>query len=822
MKNILIALLVSLASLSFAQSATKTMLRLPDTGETTSYTTTPGADADYTIYPPFFIDNGNGTVTDTVTGLMWQKADGGEMTVENAAIFCDNLTLGGYTDWRLPNAHEGFSILNHGHTNPALDNTIFTTSTAQYWWSGDHQANDATRIWVTNAGGGIGNHPKSETISAGGTKRFHARAVRETHPPVVLPNRFTDTGDGTIKDHVTGLIWQQIPFSDTLTWEQALGYAENLVLAGQSDWRLPNIKELQSLNDENLFNPSVNPAFFSTIGVKKYWSSTTLPNQTGQAWYLDTRFGITTYRLKTQKNYLLAVRGPQEEAPVAAAHRNVILIIADDLGADYCGFYENHLDTVNMPNIRRLLHRGVVFSNAWSNPICSPTRAGILTGRYSFRTGVGDAVGPGSAVLDTAEITIPRLLNIYAPGSISKANIGKWHLHNQMPATNLLFPNLMGYDHYTGNFNGQLPDYYNWTKVTNSMSAPVTNYATTETANDAISWIKGQGNKPFFVWLAFNAPHTPLHLPPAGLHSFTTLSGTPDDIAANPKLYFKASVEALDHEIGRLFDSLTVYNLWDSTDIIFIGDNGDDPAVAQTNKAKGSIYQGGVTVPFIIAGPSVVNPGRTSDALVNTQDLFATILEMYGDKDWTAHIPANKPVDAKSILPILKNEATQIRPWTFTEVFKDPTVAGDGKAIRNMAFKLLNFDNGNVLFYNLANDPNETTNLLTGGLDMVQATNYNYLCHEMTTLLGTNTFCSSLLPVAGLEQGDKETEAFPNPFSAHIYLSGNVVSELVNPFGQVIFSGKNIEVQDFSGLANGVYFLKIAENGIHIVKMIKS
>ena len=84
------------------------------------------------------------------------------------------------------------------------------------------------------------------------------------------------------------------------------------------------------------------------------------------------------------------------------AQRNVILIIADDLGSDYCGFYENHVDTAKMPNIRRLLARGVRFRNAWSNPLCSPTRAGILTGRYSFRTGVGTAVGGTSPVLDTA------------------------------------------------------------------------------------------------------------------------------------------------------------------------------------------------------------------------------------------------------------------------------------------------------------------------------------------------------------------------------------------------------------------------------------
>ena len=150
------------------------------------------------------------------------------------------------------------------------------------------------------------------------------------------------------------------------------------------------------------------------------------------------------------------------------AQRNVILIIADDLGTDYLGFYEDHQDTVAVPNIRKLLGKGVRFTNAMSNPVCSATRAGMLTGRYSFRTGVGGIVGGvgGSGVLNTTELTIPRLLNIYKPNGIAKANIGKWHLQNAMPASNLYNPNIMGYDHFACNFIGQFTMYHNLTKVT--------------------------------------------------------------------------------------------------------------------------------------------------------------------------------------------------------------------------------------------------------------------------------------------------------------------------------------------------------------------
>ncbi|MFN5334246.1 MAG: DUF1566 domain-containing protein, partial [Bacteroidota bacterium] len=298
-------------AISFAQSVIKTMIHLPDTGVKTGYTSTFGEDNDFNFFTPLFNINNNGTVIDQVTGLMWQQTDGGEMTIENAIQYCDTLTLGGFSDWRLPNAHEAFSILNHQYANPALDITIFTKTTAEYWWTSNRQANDISKVWATNAGGGIGNHPKTETLSAGGTKRFHVRAVRETNVPQIIPNHFSDNGNGTITDNLTDLIWQKIPFSDSLTWEQALIYADTLTAGGYDDWRLPNIKELRSINDESLINPSLNKIYFSISDARKYWSSTTLPNQTTKAWYLYTQFGITTYDVKTNKHNSICVRGNQ-------------------------------------------------------------------------------------------------------------------------------------------------------------------------------------------------------------------------------------------------------------------------------------------------------------------------------------------------------------------------------------------------------------------------------------------------------------------------------------------------------------------------------
>lgn len=278
----------------------------------------------------------------------------------------------------------------------------------------------------------------------------------------------------------------------------------------------------------------------------------------------------------------------------ASAQRNVLLIIADDLGKDYCGFYTDHKDTVTMPNIRALAAAGVTFNNAWANPLCSPTRAGILTGRYSFRTGVGTVIdSPGSAELDTAELTIPRVLKKYA--DYAAATVGKWHLHTTTPASRI-YPNLMGYDYYAGNFLGALPDYFAWNKIENGTSkGTITTYATTETVNDAINWL-GQQTKPWFLWVGFNAPHAPYHLPPQELHTVTGLSGTQMDINRNPEKYFKAMAQAMDTEIGRLLVWLKTNNHFDSTDIIFIGDNGTAQRVGQiadTGRSKGTIYQYG-------------------------------------------------------------------------------------------------------------------------------------------------------------------------------------------------------------------------------------
>lgn len=224
--------------------------QLPHTGQTVDATATFGENSDYTLNPLSYTDNADGTITDNVTGLMGQKADAGESTWEAALARAAEVTTGGYSDWRLPTPHELFGILNFNNGNPAAMNTTFfpvnPAGAAEYWWSSDIYGTDGTRVWCTNSGGGLGPKPKSETISAGGTFRYHARYGRG--PKASGGHRYFDNLDGTISDTGTGLMWTQVP-GPAVTWTEALDYAENLTLAGHTDWRLPNIKEFESLTD---------------------------------------------------------------------------------------------------------------------------------------------------------------------------------------------------------------------------------------------------------------------------------------------------------------------------------------------------------------------------------------------------------------------------------------------------------------------------------------------------------------------------------------------------------------------------------------------
>lgn len=507
---------------------------------------------------------------------------------------------------------------------------------------------------------------------------------------------------------------------------------------------------------------------------------------------------------------------------LAHAQKNTLVIIADDVSPDYFGCFSSTTDTANTPNIRALAARGVKFTKVWSAPVCSPARAAMLTGRYPFRTGVGGVITTtASPQLDTAEISIAKLLKYHSPVAYNTACVGKWHLTANVAAKRLN-PNKLGFDLYSGNFNGSIPNYYKYARIKNGAVDTVTVYATTQTVNDAINWMDTMtANRPFFLWLAFNAPHDPYHLPPATLCNTTGLSGTTANISAFPEKYFKAALEAMDTEIGRLFTYLTVHNLADSTNIIFMGDNGNQQQVAQiasTTKSKGTIYDYGVRVPMIAAGPSVLNGNRTSNELITGTDLLATIAELNGLTNWKSAVPASKQMDSRSFLPVLKNQSTGNRSWLFSETFNTPTTSDDGKTIRNQDYHLLRFDNGKEEFYNQTLDAEETNDLLLNKSAMTTAdiSNYRFLCDSMATLTGV----SGCLTI-GLNENEHidNTRFYPNPTTGILMLqtdeelnNSDLKITIATIYGQQLGAYKPAiggESIDISALADGMYFVTI-------------
>ena len=390
---------------------------------------------------------------------------------------------------------------------------------------------------------------------------------------------------------------------------------------------------------------------------------------------------------------------------VFAQPANILVIIADDLGADSFPLTGTGGTLPPMPNISALKNSGVLFRNAHSQPTCSPTRACMLTGRHAFRTGIGaQLTGATSPQLQTSEFTLPEAFAANAGLGYSLAMFGKWHL-NSGAGTNDTPRTVGGWPSFAGTISGALPDYSAWTKITNNVSAATTTYATTDVANDVISFIQSRpSGTPWFAWAAFNAPHSPLHVPPAALHSY----GTP---TTNRGMY-EAMCQALDTEVGRV---LATVNLG-TTHVIFVGDNGTPANVIQTpyNAAhsKETIYEGGTRVPLIIAGPSVVSPNRNSDVPVHVVDLYSTILEL-ASIDVAATQPSTNPVDSRSLLPVLQNNTESSRVVMSQMFSADLATSVSGRVITDAAgYTLLQFDDGHEELFNVTTDVNQGTNLL--------------------------------------------------------------------------------------------------------------
>ena len=239
--------------------------KVPNTGQTIVYVA--GDNGTHaSVNPMSYTDNGDSTVTDNVTGLMWQKQDNGSSMNWFAAVpYCEGLSLGGHDDWRLPSEKELHSIVNYGALLPAITASVFpNTQSASYFSSTTYVAApsfawlfpfyDATALWGHKSAPG------------------YARCVRLGQSQPV--QSFNDNGDGTVTDNVTRIMWQKQDDGSDRNWENSVKYCAALSLLGHKDWRLPNIKELNSIVDLTTYNPAISPVYFSTASSSFYWSST--------------------------------------------------------------------------------------------------------------------------------------------------------------------------------------------------------------------------------------------------------------------------------------------------------------------------------------------------------------------------------------------------------------------------------------------------------------------------------------------------------------------------------------------------------------------
>jgi arylsulfatase A-like enzyme len=394
---------------------------------------------------------------------------------------------------------------------------------------------------------------------------------------------------------------------------------------------------------------------------------------------------------------------------------NILFIIADDLGKDAINGFSEGIIKPNTTNIDVIRNNGISFSNFWSNPTCTPTRASIITGKYGYRTGlksVGDE-------LSISETTLQEYINTQTNNKYASAIVGKWHLSGNNTTIN---PEKFGIDYYAGLIRGAVDDYYQWQLSEDGSISQNTEYITEVFTDLSIDWINQQ-SKPWFMWLAYNAPHTPFHVPPSNMHSQGNLP--PYTNRLDPVPYYIAAIEAMDFQIGRLLENISEDER-NNTIMIFIGDNGTPNQVAQSpyssSTVKNTLYQGGINVPMFISGNSISRSG-TDNNLITSTDLFATIAEITG-------ISTNEIHDSKSFKSLF-TESKNIREYQYSELVNG---ADDEWTISNGTYKLIANSVGKEEMYNLVNDPYENSNLLNGTLSIIEQNKKSELETELINI----------------------------------------------------------------------------------------
>jgi arylsulfatase B len=411
-------------------------------------------------------------------------------------------------------------------------------------------------------------------------------------------------------------------------------------------------------------------------------------------------------------------------SPVSAAAKkpNILFVVADDLGWKDVGFHGSDIKT---PNLDKLAAGGVKLEQFYAQPMCTPTRAALMTGRYPFRYGLQTAVIPAGAKYGLAidEWLLPQALN---EAGYTTAIIGKWHLGN---ADQKYWPRQRGFDYQYGPLIGEI-DYFtheaegivDWFR--DNKKVVEKGYSTTLLGNDAVKFINQQdGTKPFYLYLAFNAPHTPYQAPQEHLDRYK-------NIADPARRAYAGSITAMDDQIGHVVDALDKKKLRDNTLIVFMSDNGGtrnpmfSGAIADVSKlkipcdngpyreGKGSLYEGGTRVVALVNWLGHIPAGVTVNEMIHCVDWYPTLAGLAG-----ASTAKCKPLDGVDVWATV----SEGQPSPRTEIvyniepFRASVRQGDWKLVWRTTLP------SSVELYNIPQDPSEKNNVAAEHPEIVAA-----------------------------------------------------------------------------------------------------
>lgn len=424
-----------------------------------------------------------------------------------------------------------------------------------------------------------------------------------------------------------------------------------------------------------------------------------------------------------------------------SAQPNVILIITDDQGYGDFGIMGN--EVLNTPHFDQLARESATMTEFYVSPVCSPTRANLMTGRYNYRTRVVDT-WKGRSMMDPEEYTIAEALR---DAGYTTGIFGKWHLGDNYP----LRPSEQGfaesYIHRGGGLAQPSEPIENKRRYTNpilfhnNQKIETRGYCTDLYFEAAARFIDKslQQQKPFFAYIATNAPHSPYHDVPEALYQkYLTKdleSIMVDDKTSRDNLArIFAMIENVDENIGRLMDQLQRRDIARDTIVIFLNDNGPNSRrfVGPYRGNKGEVHDGGVRSPFWVRWPARIEPGTTSDRVSAHYDVMPTILAAT-----QASVPAEVALDGRNLLPLLEGKSVA---WPDRDIFLqshrgDEPIAEHHMMVRSQKWKLTRpsgFHNetpdSDVPFelYDMETDPGETQNLVHTRKDIFDAMRQRY------------------------------------------------------------------------------------------------